>query len=145
MSAALGRLVTAAGMVEMLSGAAAWTVVRTQLANERIVVPATAARFPNQTVRGPLTAFEQADVVRRTTLKATDGRTYGEMAEDDPMAKMSLEAALIRSSLFTSVLAFGIAASQVALGAVFILVGKALTGTGGQVTTLQSSTHSHAP
>lgn len=132
-SMALGRLVMAAGMVEMISGATAWTVVRKQLGNERIVVPATAPRFPNKAVGGPFTAFEQADVVRRVTLKATDGRTYGDMVEDDPMAKMALEAALIRSSLFTSILAFGIAATHVALGAVFVVVGRALSSTGGRL------------
>ncbi len=133
-TAALGRVVTAAGIAEMLSGAAAWTVVREQLAHEMIVVPGTAARFPNKTVRGPLTAFEEADVVRRITLGATAGKTYGQMAEDDPMAKMALEAALIRSSLFTSILAFGIAATHVVLGAVFVLIGRALTGAPGRST-----------
>lgn len=131
-TAALGRLVTAAGVVEMLSGVAAWTVVREKLADERIVLPASAARLANRTVRGPLTAFAQAEVVRRISLEATDGRTYGEMAEDDAMAKMALEAALIRSSLFTSILAFGVAATQVALGAVFVLIGRALADSDGR-------------
>jgi hypothetical protein len=124
--AVLGRFVTAAGIVEILVGAAAWAVVSRRLADEKIVVPGTARWFPNKTVRDPLTAFEEAEVVRRITLKATGGRTYGEMAGDDPKARMALDASLIRSSLFTAILAFGMAATQVALGSVFVLVGRAL-------------------
>lgn len=123
----LGRFVTAAGIVEMLVGAAAWTLVSRRLADEKIVVPASARWFPNKTVRDPLTAFEEAEVVRQITLKATGGRTYGEMAADDPMSRMALDASLIRSSLFTAILAFGMAATQVALGAVFVVIGRALT------------------
>lgn len=122
-----GRFVTATGIVEMLVGVAAWTVVSKRLADEKIVVPGSARWFPNRTVRDPLTAFEEAEVVRQIALKATGGRTYGEMAEDDPVSRMALDASLIRSSLFTAILAFGIAGSQVALGAVFVVIGKALT------------------
>jgi hypothetical protein len=49
------------------------------------------------------------------------------MADDDPMSRMALDASLIRSSLSTVVLAFGFAAMQVALGIVFVAIGKALT------------------
>jgi len=125
--AVLGRFVTAAGVVEVLVGAVAWAVVSRRLADEKIVVPGSARWFPGKTVRDPLTAFEEAEVVRSITLKATGGRTYGEMAEDDPMARMALDASLIRSSLFTGILAFGIAAMQVALGCVFVVIGKTLT------------------
>ncbi len=124
----LGRLVTTAGIIETLCGAAAWRAVRARLADEKIVVPGTAAHFPNRPVRGPRTAFEQSEVVRRAALDAAGGKTYGEMTEEDPNAQMALDAALIRSSLFTSVLAFGVAATHVALGLMFVLVGRALTG-----------------
>jgi hypothetical protein len=124
--APLGRFVTAVGFVEMLIGAAAWVGVSKRLADEKIAVPGSSRWFPNRTVRDPLTALEEAEVVRRITLKATGGRTYGEMAEDDPMARMALDASLIRSSLSTVVLAFGFAAMQVALGVVFVAIGKAL-------------------
>ncbi len=129
--AVLGNLVMAAGTAEVVIGAAAWAVVSRRLADEKIVVPGSARWFPNRTVRDPLTAFEEAEVVRDITLKATGGRTYGEMAGDDPKARMALDASLIRSSLFTAILAFGMAAMQVALGSVFVLIGKALTTKGG--------------
>jgi hypothetical protein len=122
-----GRLVTAAGVAQILVGVIAWAVVRRRLANEKVVVPGSSRWFPKRSVRDPLTAFAEAEVVRRITLEATGGRTYGEMAEDDPMVRMALDASLIQSSLFTGILAFGIAAMQVALGAVFVIIGSALT------------------
>ncbi len=126
----LGRLVTIAGLLEMLTGIGAWLAVRSQLSAEKIVVPSGAPRFADRTVRGPLTAFQEADVIRQITLKATGGKTYGELAEDDPLAGFARDAALIRSSLFTSVLAFGVAGMQLALGAVFVAVGTALSQNG---------------
>jgi hypothetical protein len=125
----LGRLVAVAGVVEVLVGAAAWAVASKRLADERIVVPESARWFPNRTVRDPLTAFEEAEVVRQITMKATGGRTYGEMSADDPQARMALDASLIRSSLFTAILAFGIAAMQVVVGVMFVAIGGALATT----------------
>ena len=110
-----------------IAGIIARTTVRSQLAAERIVVPDSAEHFAGRTVRGPLTAYEEANAIRRITLKATGGRTYGELAEDDPVAQMAMEASLLRSSLFTSVLAFGVAASEIALGALLALVGGVLS------------------
>jgi hypothetical protein len=122
----LGRFVTGVGFFEMLIGAAAWVGLSRRLADEKIVVPGSSRWFPNRTVRDPLTALEEAELVRRITLKATGGRTYGEMSEDDPMARMALDASLIRSSLSTVVLAFAFAAMQVALGVVFVAIGRGL-------------------
>jgi hypothetical protein len=121
----LGRFLTAVGIVEMLVGAVAWVMVSRRLADEKIVVPGSARWLPNRTVRDPLTAFAEAEVVRGITLNATGGRTYGQMAEDDPKSRMALDASLIRSSLFTAILAFGMAATQVALGVVFVVIGRA--------------------
>ncbi|HEX6221426.1 MAG TPA: hypothetical protein VF115_10045 [Acidimicrobiia bacterium] len=68
-----------------------------------------------------------ADVVGKTALNATGGRTYGELEGDDPAAQLAMNASLLRSSLFTSVLAFGVAAAQIALGGVLVVVGAALS------------------
>jgi hypothetical protein len=121
-----GRLVTAAGIVEILVGIAAWALVSRRLIAERIVIPGSAPRFAGRTVGDPLTAFEQAEVVGAIAHRATGGRTYAELPEGDALARMALDASLIRSSLFTAILAFGLAAMQVALGAVFVLIGRAL-------------------
>lgn len=126
-SATIGRLTTGAGMVAAAAGTAAWLTVRSQLERERIIVPESADLLPGRRVRGPLTAFAQAEAIRKTTLEATGGRTYGELGSDEPTAEMAMNASLLRSSLFTLVLAFGMSASQIALGGTLVAIGIALS------------------
>lgn len=128
--ALLGRLVTGAGVASAVAGAAGWVIVRSQLAEERIVIPGSSRWLPGKTVKGPLTAFAEAEAIRHIALAATEGRTYGELAEDDPVAQTAMNASLLRASLFTSILAFGVAAAQMGVGAALVAVGAALTSTG---------------
>lgn len=124
--AKLALILTGAGVSTALAGAVAWASVATQLRRERITVPTGAALLPGRPVRGPLTALAEAEFIRGTTLQSTGGRAYGEMAEDDPLSRMAMEASLLRSSLFTSVLAFGVSASQIGLGAALVAAGTAI-------------------
>jgi hypothetical protein len=123
----LGRLVAGAGVASALAGGAAWLTIRSQLVAEKIAIPDSAAVLPGRRVTGPVTAYAEADAIRRVALAATHGRTYGELDEDDPLAEMAVHASLLRASLFTSVLAFGIAGAEMALGAVLVAIGTALT------------------
>jgi hypothetical protein len=123
----LACLIGAAGVVSMSTGVVAWLTIRAQLAGERIVIPGSAAWFPGRTVKGPLSAYGEASAIKRIALEATGGRTYGELDEADAAAEMAMHASLLRSSLFTSVLAFGVAATEVAFGGVLIVIGAALS------------------
>lgn len=125
--AALARFVTAAGVVAAVGGVIAWLVARAQLSRERIVVPSSASFLADRPVRGPVGAFAEAEAIRGSALAATGGRTYGELEHGDPMAPMAMNASLLRSSLMTSVLAFGIAATEVALGSVLIAIGAGMS------------------
>lgn len=122
----LAGVVSGAGIIGMAGGLGAWLVIRSQLAGERIVVPGSSPRFPGKPVRGPLTAFAEAAFIQEAALRATGGRTYGELPEGDPNAAMAKEASLLRASLFTSILAFGVAAAGMAVGFVLVIVGRAL-------------------
>ena len=122
--------VSAAGAVGLTSGLAAWLAVRAQLAGEKIAVPRGAPAFGGRAVRGPLTAYAEAEYIRRTALQATGGRAYGELPEGDAAARMACDAALLRASLFTSILAFGVAAAGMALGTVLMMVGRGLARAG---------------
>ena len=82
--------------------------------------------FQGDRVIGPLTAFAQADVINHHALEATDGQTYAQLEQDDPRRETVMTASFLRSSLFTSVVSFGVAALVMALGLLFILVGVAL-------------------
>jgi hypothetical protein len=125
--AVLARLITGAGAVSAVSGTAAWLTVRSQLFRERIVVPQSATTLAGRTVTGPLSALAEAEAIRRAALVATEGRTYSELGQDDPAAQMAMNASLLRSSLMSSVLAFGLASTQIAVGAVLMAIGTALS------------------
>lgn len=127
----MANTVGAAGVAGMVGGLAAWLTVRAQLVAERIIVPAGAARRGGRAVGGPLTAYAQADFIRKTALAATGGRAYAEMDEGDPATPTAKDAALLRASLFTSILAFGLSAAGMMLGAVLVVVGRALSMTAG--------------
>jgi len=58
------------------------------------------------------------------------GKTYAELPQDDPNRQTVMTASFLQASLFTSVLAFGVAAMAVGLGVVFVLLGVALRRTG---------------
>lgn len=122
-------VVTGAGCAGVLGGLAAWLTVRSQLANEGITVPPS-ARFGGRPVKGPLTAYAEADYIRGVALQATGGRPYGELPEGDPAGPLAKDASLLRASLFTSILAFGVAAAGMAVGLVLIVTGRGLARAG---------------
>ena len=126
----LGTLVLLAGVVLGLSGAGTWAMVQTSLAAEDITVAEDAARFGGQQVDGPLTAYYQADIIEHHALEASGGRTYAELDREDPVREVVMNGSFLRASLFTSVVAFGVAAMAMGLGVVFVLVGVALRAVG---------------
>ena len=122
----LGVLLVIAGVVLLAAGVATWVTVQGSLANERITVADDAASFAGQTVDGPLTAFAQAEIIEKHALDATGGKTYAELDQDDPARDVVMTGSFLRASLFTSVVAFGVAAMAAGLGIVVLLIGLAL-------------------
>ena len=119
-------LVIVAGVIFIAAGVGSWFAVKAQLSAENITVADDAGRFAGEPVDGPLTAYEQANVINKHALAATDGKTYAELAQDDPARQTAMTASFLRASLFTSVLAFGVSALAVGLGVVLIIIGVAL-------------------
>ncbi len=122
----IGLVAIIAGIVLVLAGGATWTMVRSQLVAENITVAEDAAMFGGNLVDGPLDAYYQADIINKHALEGSDGKTYAELSQDDPARGMIMNASFLRSSLFTSVIAFGLAAFAAGMGVLFILVGWAL-------------------
>ncbi len=118
--------VIAIGAIFVVSGVSAWFAVSAQLSDENINVSDDAGRFAGQQVTGPLTAYEQANVINKHALAATEGKTYAELDQDDPARQTALTASFLRASLYTSVVAFGVAAMAVGIGVSLLLVGWAL-------------------
>jgi ABC-type Fe3+ transport system permease subunit len=77
-------------------------------------------------VNGPISAFCQADIIDQHTLDITGGKTYAELDREDPLRETAMQSAFLQASLFTSVVAFGVAAMAVVVGIVLALIGFAI-------------------
>ena len=122
----LAILVMVAGLILMIAGVVTWFVVRDQLSDEQIVVSDDADFLAGQDVNGPFTAYAQADVINQHALEASGGLTYAQLDQDDPVRSTVMTASFLRASLFTSVVAFGVAFFAFGIGIVLILIGWAL-------------------
>ena len=90
---------------------------------ERHAVSEDADCLAGDEVDGPFSAYCQAKVIEKHTLDATGGLYYAEMDREDPLREVAMNSAFLQSSLFTSVLAFGVSAMAVLIGVLFILIG----------------------
>ncbi len=110
------------GAVLVLAGIGTWTLVSTTLADQNITT-ADDACLAGQLVDGPFTAYCEAQVIEEHARNATDGLSYAELERDDPRRDTAMRASFLRASLFTSVVAFGVAAMATAMGVLFVLLG----------------------
>lgn len=110
------------GIVLVLGGLATWLMVSSTLRDQKITT-ADDACLAGKTVAGPFTAYCQAKVIEKHTLESTDGLTYAELDREDPRRETALTSSFLQSSLFTSVVAFGVAAMAAGMGLLFILIG----------------------
>jgi hypothetical protein len=122
----LGLLLVIAGAILLVAGVATWIVVQNQLADENITVSEDAERYAGEKVDGPLTAYQQAEVIEKHALESSGGKTYAELARDDPARASVMNASFLRASLFTSVVSFGVAAFAAGMGVLVALIGWAL-------------------
>jgi amino acid transporter len=110
------------GVLMVIGGIATWIVVSSTLSDQNIVT-ADDACLPGRTVADPFTAYCEAKVIEKHTLDSTGGLTYAELDREDPLRETALTSSFLQSSLFTSVVAFGVAAMAVGMGLIFILIG----------------------
>ncbi|MDO9397913.1 MAG: aromatic ring-opening dioxygenase LigA [Herbiconiux sp.] len=135
-----GGLAVAAGSLFAAAGAGAWFVVSKQLRDEKITVPGNAPALAGKRVQGPATAYVEALVIKSNAERGAKGRTFADISdslrsvesgsdEERELRKQSLAlstAASLRTSLMTSVLAFGVSAFAAGLGAFLVLLGSTL-------------------
>ena len=149
----LGILVLIGGVILVVAGAITWGAVASNLGKEQITVSADAAHFAGQHVDTPWEAWAQADAIEHHSLKASNGLTYAELGTAISTQQAALKAqgktdaeiaadpsvttlqqqrstvmtgSFLRSSLFTSVIAFGVAVFAVGVGILTLLTGWAL-------------------
>jgi hypothetical protein len=122
----LGLLVIIAGAILVVAGVVTYAVVSKTLADQQITVSDDAAHFAGQHVTQPWQAYAQATVIGEHANKIAGGKTYAELPQGDPNRQTVMTASFLQASLFTSVVAFGVAAMAAGLGVVVILIGWAL-------------------
>jgi hypothetical protein len=121
-----GLVTIIVGGVMLIAGAVTWGAVSSHLTAENITVSEDAAAFGGQTVNTPWEAYAQAEIINHHALEATGGKTYAELDKEDPLRAVAMNGSFLRASLFTSVVAFGVAALVMGLGLVFGLIGYTL-------------------
>jgi hypothetical protein len=114
-------IVIGAGLI--IGGIATWIVVSNTLADQKIVVSSDASCLAGDEVDGPFSAYCEAMVIDKHALEATGGLRYAELDREDPRRQTAQTASFLQASLFTSVVAFGVAAMGIAIGVLFILIG----------------------
>jgi hypothetical protein len=130
-SKTLGTLVALIGVVMIVAGGITWYMVQDNLSQARITVADDADFLAGDEVNGPFSAYAQAQIIDKHALEATGGKTYAELDREDPLRDTAMNASFLRASLFTSVVAFGVAAMAVGVGLALVLVGWALMSAAG--------------
>jgi hypothetical protein len=118
------------GIVLILGGVTTWIIVSTTLADQKISVADDADCLAGDDVNGPVSAYCQASIIEKHTLETTGGLTYAELDREDPLRQVAMNSAFLQSSLFTSVVAFGVAGMAILMGIVFILIGLGMKDVG---------------
>lgn len=114
-----------AGAIFVVAGIFTWVVISNTLSGQKITTSEDAC-LANKQVKGPFTAYCQAKVIDKHTKNITGGKTYAELAQDDPNRDTAMTSSFLQASLFTSVVAFGVAAMATVVGILFVLIGLAL-------------------
>jgi ABC-type sugar transport system permease subunit len=114
------------GAIMVIAGAVTYGTVSSTLKDENITVAEDATCLAGQPVAGPFAAFCQAEIIAHHSLEATGGKTYAELGRDDPLRDVAMNGSFLRASLFTSVVAFGVAVMAIFIGIVFVLIGVAI-------------------
>ena len=130
----LGQIVILAGAVMILAGVLTYVLVSMKLADQEVTVASDAGAFAGQKVDQPWEAYAQANVIAKHASEIAGGKTYAELPQDDPNRQTVMTASFLQASLFTSVVAFGVAILAVVLGGVLLLIGISLKslGSGGR-------------
>jgi hypothetical protein len=114
------------GAIFVVAGIVTWIVITSTLSSQKITVSDDASCRAGAAVAGPISAYCQASVIDKHTMEITSGKTYAELDRDDPNRNTAMTSSFLQASLFTSVVAFGVAAMAIAVGIVFIMFGLAM-------------------
>lgn len=119
-------IVAIVGILMIVAGGVTYYMVHNELKAAKITVAEDSSMLAGDKVDGPFSAYAQAQVIDKHALEATGGKTYAQLDREDPLRQTAMSASFLRASLFTSVVAFGVAAMAMGIGLVLLLIGWAL-------------------
>ena len=125
-SRTMGTLLAILGLIFIVAGGATYVMVSQELSRANVTVADDADFLAGDKVDGPFSAYSQAQIIDKHALDATGGKTYAELEREDPLRAVAMNASFLRASLFTSVVAFGVATMAMGTGLAFILAGLGL-------------------
>lgn len=119
---AFGIVLAGAGIFMINEARNAHNEVKDTLSAERIIT-AEDSDIPLAEVTGPDEAKAQADAIFDHTMRITGGKTYAELARDDPNRAVYLNSITLRTALMESYMAFKIAELVQGVGIIIFLLG----------------------
>ena len=122
----IGLLTIIAGALLFVAGVITYATVSSTLSDQKITVSEDADNFAGNHVDQPWEAYAEAMVIAEHADEMAGGKTYAQLPRDDPNRDSVMNASFLQASLFTSVVAFGVAVLAAGLGIVFVLIGMAL-------------------
>ena len=96
----------------------------------KVVDEAIPAKWAGKQVNSAASAKAQADIINHHALKATGGKTYAELDKTDPTRTTAFNASMLRTSLYTSIMAFNVGDLVIGLGLMILVLGLAVGGLG---------------
>lgn len=118
------------GVLLIVGAAGTWWLVTDTLSAQNITVADDADCLAGDDVNGPFSAYCQAQIIDKHTLESTGGKYYAELDREDPLRDVAMRSAFLQTSLFTSIVAYGVAAMAAMMGVLFILIGMGMKDVG---------------
>lgn len=126
--AAVAVFLISIGSYAVVQGNNARNDVKDGLTREHVTVSKDAPNeaLRNKPVDSAATARAEADAIWMHTMKATGGKTYSELAKDDPARATAKDGAFLRTGLMLSVNSFGVTDLVIGIGWAWIALGVAV-------------------
>lgn len=147
----IGIVLAVLGALFIVVGGTAWGITTSQLKSQNMTVPADSPMMAGKSVGGPFTAYAMQNIINIHSMNQSEaasgvegGATYAELGALSNAAREAgdtekadkltqvrttvMNGQLLRGSIFTSILAYGVSLFAIGVGFALILIGVAVKG-----------------